>query len=125
MIAITAPAGNSAGARTIRPMVSQIASNTPPRSSEQGMRIRLSGLIRDRTRWGTISPTNPIGPVKRDHTCGQHGAAAISRDRQTPQIDTARACPGFAYGEQIPIPPCEMTMIEAMETTTANTNSAR
>ena len=54
---------NLAGARIARPMASHTASNTPPSRNAHGISRRSSPPNRPRSRCGTTSPTNPIGPV--------------------------------------------------------------
>src|ERR1700722_17816457 len=62
--AVTTPTGISVGAITVRDRVSHTARNAAPSRNEHGISMRCSAPSFKRRAWGTITPTNPLGPVK-------------------------------------------------------------
>jgi hypothetical protein len=61
-IAVIIPTGISVGARSILASVSQATRKLAPKSMHAGISIRRSGPTNNRTIWGTINPTKPMGP---------------------------------------------------------------
>src|SRR5580704_13284107 len=61
--AVITPTGISVGARTVRERVSQRARKAAPKRKEHGSNARWSAPSFRRRAWGTMSPTNPMGPV--------------------------------------------------------------
>ena len=61
-MAVIIPTGISVGARRVLEKVSQITKKLAPNKVDAGIRILRSGPTYNRTIWGTINPTNPIGP---------------------------------------------------------------
>ena len=57
------PTGISVGAMTILANVSHKIRKLAPKNMDAGNNILRSGPTISRTIWGTISPTNPIGPL--------------------------------------------------------------
>src|SRR5699024_7932000 len=61
--AVMIPTSISAGRATTRPTTSETVTRTAPVSAENGSSQRWSTPTSSRQTWGTMSPTNAIGPA--------------------------------------------------------------
>ena len=61
-MAVIMPTGISVGARRVLAKVSHITKKLAPNRVDAGISILRSGPTNNRTIWGTINPTKPIGP---------------------------------------------------------------
>ncbi len=62
-MAVMIPTGNSEGGMTTRPTVSHSTRKIPPIRAEAGTRIRWSGEMSKRVKWGINKPTKAIRPL--------------------------------------------------------------
>src|SRR2546430_3849144 len=91
--AVITPTESSAGATTLRAILSAASRNAPPASAAVGTRKRLSWPTSPRNTCGTISPTKPMGPVNATTVPVSSAAATntrrLSRSAFTPSSSSA------------------------------------
>src|ERR1035437_9014476 len=91
--AVTAPSGNSAGARTVRATTSAATTSAPPAIAAPSITLRTDRAPSARTMAGTTSPTNPTSPAPATVTAASRLAA-----RYTRRVARSTSTPSAAAG---------------------------
>jgi len=83
--AVTTPTGSTRPGTMLRATASHATRNAAPTTSESGSRRTSDGPTTRRTRCGTISPTNAIGPNQATHAATRRVLASFLMGRTRPR----------------------------------------